>query len=496
MASLALAGPLRAATAASDYLAALEIVNRCCGCEAPALPLTGTRIVRAATEPELQAAIDDLREGDTVLLSDGIYPLTRSLYVRGRNNVTIRGASGCTNVVLRGKGMDNPNHGEVPFGIWSDSANTTIAHLTIEDTYDNSIILNPGAQAPHLYSVKLLDAGSQFLKANPTAPGEGVNDGKVEYCSFEYSQGPPATDHGAGVGYFNGISAHASRNWTIRHCIFRNLHNPDSAAYPWNPAVLMWRRSSGTVTEQNVFINVDRAIAYGLENGEVADHTGGVIRNNFVYLAPHFLTAARRASSDAAILAWNSPGTAIDHNTLLLNSNVAYAVEFRFARTTGGFARNNLADAPVHLRDSATATLGVNLESARADLFVDPAVGDLHLLPLATNIIDQAFLTVVVDDIDGDLRPQGIGADFGADEMVKPVLPIITRVSVRRGILTVSFISAPGRVYSLERAATLPVSTWVPAIDGLVGTGRVLAASDSNAVGAARSFYRVRETGK
>src|ERR1043166_9941882 len=78
---------------------------------APPLPITGTRIVRVATEPQLQTAMGNLQNGDTLLLADGTYNLTSSLYINGRHNVTIRGSAGSTNVVLAGKGMDNPNHG-------------------------------------------------------------------------------------------------------------------------------------------------------------------------------------------------------------------------------------------------------------------------------------------------------------------------------------------------------------------------------------------------
>src|SRR5438445_787477 len=74
---------------------------------APQLPITGTRIVRVATETELQAAMGHLQNGDTILLADGAYNLSSSLYINGRNNVTIRGSAGSDNVILSGKGMDN-----------------------------------------------------------------------------------------------------------------------------------------------------------------------------------------------------------------------------------------------------------------------------------------------------------------------------------------------------------------------------------------------------
>src|SRR5262245_50160635 len=75
--------------------------------EAPQLPITGTRIVSVATEPQLQTAMGNLQNGDTLLLTNGTYNLTSSLYVNNRQNITIRGLNGSTNVVLAGKGMDN-----------------------------------------------------------------------------------------------------------------------------------------------------------------------------------------------------------------------------------------------------------------------------------------------------------------------------------------------------------------------------------------------------
>ena len=391
-------------------------------CNAPQLPITGTRILNVSTEAQLQTAINNLQAGDTLLLADGTYNLTSSLYINGKDNVTLRGTSGCDNVVLAGKGMDNANYGNVEFGVWSNAANTTIAHLTIRDTWDNEIILNSGAQSTHIYSVKLLNAGSQFIKANPTdiANGIGVNNGVLEYSWLEYTAGPPAADHGSGTGYTNGISAHAAQNWIIRGNLFKNFHTPDNATYVWNPAVLMWNHSANTLVEQNVFINVDRAVAFGLQTQSSGfDHQGGTIRNNFVYMSPGLFSASRAAGSDGAIIVWDSPNSKVYHNTILTNGNDAKSIEFRFAATTGCEARNNLADAPINLRDGATATQSGNLLTATSSLFVNPASGDLHLLSSATAAIDKAAtLSVVTNDFDGNSRPQGAGYDIGADEYV------------------------------------------------------------------------------
>src|ERR1051326_9087316 len=462
---------------------------------APTLPVTGARIVNVATEPQLQTAMGNLQNGDTLLLAGGTYNLTASLYINGRHNVTIRGNAGCTNVVLAGKGMDNANYGGVPFGIWSNGTNTTIAHLTIRDTWDNEIIFNPGAQSPHVYCVRLLNAGSQFIKSNPTdvANGIGVNNGVVEYCWFEYTGSPPA-NHGSGVGYFNGISAHAAQNWIIRGNLFKNLHNPDSAAYLWNPAVLFWRHSANTITEQNTFLNVDRAVAYGLDNTTpYFDHAGGIMRNNFVCLVPGLMSASRTAGSDGSLIAWNSPGTQIDNNSVLLYGNEFYAVEFRFSTTTNGAARNNLADAPIHLRDSATATLASNLVTAVPGMFANPLAVDLHLLASATNAIDKGLtLATVTNDFDGDRRPRGAASDIGADEFTTNAAPQITSVKLAGTNVTINFTTFLGESYDVLRAGALTDVSWGLFMTNLPGTGAAIRVTDTNALSQPNRFYRVR----
>jgi len=464
VASIALAAGLVASIAPAAALAQSPAA-----CNAPALPLTGARIVNVSTETQLQSAVAGAQAGDTIVLADGVYSLTSTLYLNGKNNVTIRGTEGCDDVVLVGRGMDNASYGNVPFGIWSNSLNTVVAHLTIQDTWDNLLIFNAGAQSPHVYSVKLLNAGSQFIKSNPTdAPnGVGVDNGIVEYSWLEYTDGPPATDHGAGIGYTNGISAHAADGWIIRKNVFKDFHTPDSAAYLWNPAVLMWNHSSNTLTEQNTFINVDRAIAYGLVQQSTGyDHQGGTIRNNFVYTAPGLFSAARTAGSDGQIIVWDSPGSLVYHNTLLTSGNVASSIQFRFSTPPGAEARNNLADAPITFRDGATAVQSGNLLTATSAMFANPAEADLHLLSTATAAIDKApALPAVANDFDGDARPQGAGYDIGADEYVPASAPVIPTTLA----LTAPSVAVPANAsvgVTVSASGGTPTGSVSLAVDG------------------------------
>jgi hypothetical protein len=82
-------------------------------CNVPLLPVAGTRIVNVSSEPQLQAAMGNLQAGDTVLIADGTYRLSSTLYINGKDNVTIRGTSGCDGVALVGLGMDNASYGTV-----------------------------------------------------------------------------------------------------------------------------------------------------------------------------------------------------------------------------------------------------------------------------------------------------------------------------------------------------------------------------------------------
>lgn len=103
----------------------------------------------------------------------------------------VAAASVITSTPLVGKGMTNGNYGAVRFGVWTNAQRITIANLTIRDVYEHHIILNPGAESPRIYNVRLVDAGSQFIKANLDNAGGGVDDGRVEYSTLEYSNAAP-----------------------------------------------------------------------------------------------------------------------------------------------------------------------------------------------------------------------------------------------------------------------------------------------------------------
>jgi hypothetical protein len=370
---------------------------------APPLPPPSGTVVQVSTESQLQAAVASLTSNSTIVIAAGTYNLTNTLYVNGTfSNVQIRGATNSrTDVVLVGKGMSSANDGGVPFGIWvgGNVQNLTIANLTIRDVFYHPIILNPGTFAPRIYNVAVINAGEQFIKANPDPSGVGVPNGIVEYSTFEYTT--TSRDD-----YTNGVDVHGGSNWIIRHNLFRNIRAPQGQLA--GPAILMWNKTSGTIVEGNTFINCQRDIALGFIDRTPNDHSGGVIRNNFIY-------KSAAIGGDASIIVFDSPNTVVAHNSIFASGSYPSPIEYRYA-TSGVSIINNLLDGQILSREGATATVSGNYTSAQAGMFVDVASGDLHLRSTATAAIDRGVTHSTADDWDGGTRPSGSARDIGGDE--------------------------------------------------------------------------------
>ncbi len=373
----------------------------------PPLPAPTGNVVHVSTEPQLQAAVQNLVSNTTILIAAGTYRLTGTLDIGNRPlvNVALRGATGRRDdVVLVGPGMRNPSYGAAPNGIWTGNGvqGVLIANLTVQEFYFHPVILNAGTAAPRLYNVRLRDGGQQLLKSNPDSAGRGNDNGIVEYSVFEFSD--TSRDY-----YTNGVDVLGGRGWIIRHNLFRNIRAPIGQLA--GPAILMWRGSRDTIVDGNTFLNCQRDIALGLAPQTPHDHMGGVVRNNFIYRESW-------VHGDAGINIFDSPNTRVLHNTVLTSGTYPNAIEYRFPDTTGVLIANNLVDAAIRARDGASATLQSNLTTARADMFTNAGVADLHLLPGASAALDKGVtLPDAGTDWDGDPRPSGTAPDLGADEL-------------------------------------------------------------------------------
>ncbi len=376
---------------------------------APALadPAGTTRVI-VSNNSQLQTAISNIQSNQLIVLAAGTYTLASTLWLGGSaalSNIGIRGATGNpSDVTVQGNGMT----GNIPHGIWVGDVNgILIADLTIQSVANHPVQVTVDCNAPHFYNCRLRDSGEQLIKGSSGGSwGTGCDNGIVEYCHFSYTT--------QGTTYTNGVDVHGGDNWIIRHCRFERVNLIPGGI---GPAVLMWNGSTNTICEGCTFINCECAIAFGLVDRTAPqyDHSGGVIRNNFIWRASG--TPAGVDTPDCSILVWDSPNTKVLNNTVLQNGSYASGIEYRF-HTTGAEIRYNLLDCSILDRGSGTSgnTIAGNVTNAQAAWFVNPAQGNLRLSSSApASVIDAAATHADVnDDYDGNTR--GTAPDIGAHE--------------------------------------------------------------------------------
>ncbi len=163
------------------------------------LPAPSGNVVNVSTAAQLRSAVASIASDTTIVIAPGTYALSSPLSINGAfTNVGIRGASGNRDdVVLVGKGMSGPDDGGTPFGIWvgGDVRGVVIANLTIRDIYNHPIMLNAGTQSPLIHNVRLVNAGQQFIKANPDGAGGGVDNGIVRVLGDRIRDDEPRRLH-------------------------------------------------------------------------------------------------------------------------------------------------------------------------------------------------------------------------------------------------------------------------------------------------------------
>ncbi|MBN2503178.1 MAG: right-handed parallel beta-helix repeat-containing protein [Anaerolineales bacterium] len=363
------------------------------GKSCPPLPFSDRPSVSVASEAELRDQAQNAAPGTTILVEPGTYNMQDFVYIVNAG-ISLRGASGARDdVILDFGGMQDGY-----FGVMVEADDVTIADLTIRNAVDHGVAVQ-GSDRPVLYNLHIVDIGDQLVKVNPV--GDGSDDGLLACSHLEYTTAAPDD-------YTNGISAHDAHNWIVRDNRWERIRTPSNDPVP---TILFWNGSTDTIVERNVLIDCYQGIAFGNAGGDVGDHSGGIVRNNFIYASmPH----------DVVIEMVHATDWLVAHNTVLLMNPVdglTWGMEARFSDTSGTFA-NNLTNLDIYTdRDDAQGTSSSDVTNAHLNWFIDPANGDLHLTTRAAAAIDQAApLAEVTTDIDGDSRPRS-NADVGADEV-------------------------------------------------------------------------------
>ncbi|MFT4653420.1 MAG: hypothetical protein ACJA0G_000216 [Kangiellaceae bacterium] len=310
--------------------------------------------VEVTNVQQLRSALNAANKAKTptaILLADGIYKLLGSPLKIVADNITIRSQSGIReNVVIAGSKMDEG------IGVLIDvSADYfTLVGVTLKNARWHLIQVRAEKDADffHLNNCILQDAGQQLLKVSHAKNGPYANFGVVKNSLFEYT---------AGIGpnyYIGGIDAHHSVNWLVQNNTFKNIASP--AKRVAEHAIHFWKDSKNNRTLNNLIINSDRGIGYGLTNSE-NQNEGGIISNNIIV---H--TASNHLFADVGIGLESSPNTVVTNNIIFSTGTYPNAIEYRFKRTTGVFITGNVTNKAIKSRDGATATVSGNKSGVRS----------------------------------------------------------------------------------------------------------------------------------
>ena len=365
--------------------------------------LAGT--ITVGTAADLQNAVataNSVGGNTTILLQDGTYSISDTLYVNAPN-VTIASQSGVReNVIIQGDAMSSTaTIGNV---IRVAASNFQLNGVTVQRSRWSAIQIagETNAQAPIIRNCVLRDTYQQLLKVSMDLNNPSVtsNNGLVENCIFEYS---------AGVGpeyYIGGIDAHGSTGWIVRGNTFRSIISPSGSVAEF--AVHFWDGSANNTVEKNLIVNCDRGIGFGMDS---RGNNAGVIRNNMIY---HAANAGQFA--DVGIALTESPNSQVYNNTVYMDDSFQWGIEYRWTTTTNVLIANNLSNKPIMQRDGATGTVTHNVTSALASWFVNSSAGDLHLAAPVSGVSGAGqSITGLTDDYDSQPRPSGT-IDIGADQ--------------------------------------------------------------------------------
>lgn len=367
--------------------------------------LAGT--ITVATVAELQEAVataNNLGGNTTILVQDGTYTLSNTLYVNAPNVAILGKSSDRTKVIIQGDAMSSS--AKVGNVIRVAASSFQLSDVTLQKSgwHIIQIVGEANADTPIIKNCILRDSYEQLLKVSYNTVNSDVtsDNGLVENCLFEYSDG---------IGpqyYIGGIDAHGSKNWIVRKNTFQNIISPsisvaEFAVHFWDPP------SSNNLVEKNLIINCDRGIGFGMDG---RGNIGGIIRNNMIYHAVN-----HGSYGDIGIALMESPNTQVYNNSIFMENSFPWAIMYRFTSTRNVLVANNLTNKLIVARDGATGKLAGNVTTVVHSWFVNPLVGDLHLTFRINGVIGTGKqISELIDDYDGQPRPPATGIDIGADQ--------------------------------------------------------------------------------
>ena len=326
---------------------------------------------------ELLKAVSEAnnRNGRTaIFLDEGIYKVKSSIRVMADNIFFISLSGNPYNTVIRGLGNKRTKGVQNIFSV--RASGFVLDGITLTDTPNHLIQVAGENQAnqPIIRNCILQDSFEQMLKVSYDYQNRPQNisvGGIVEHCVFQYTKGI------AGNYYTGGIDALGSKNWLVRHNVFKDIASPGK--HIAQHAVHFWINSSNNSVINNIFIDNDRAIGFGMkQNKEFEKYfdynsKDGLIEGNLIYHSDNGDPYA-----DTGIILEASPGTQVKHNYIYMQHSYPRAIEYRFKETTEAIIEGNKTNKKIRSRNGGDASLTDNSEDLDLHTFLVRLESALH----------------------------------------------------------------------------------------------------------------------
>lgn len=334
-----------------------------------------------ADEQEFLKAMKKANEEGQVaiILESGSYHISSTIYVTAEN-IMVKSATGNPyDVVLFGNGMNKTGPVEGIFRI--NASFFTLDGVTLSDV-PNHLVQVAGelnASYPYFRNVIFQNSYEQLLKVSYNYKSQSSQDkksigGVVEGCIFQYTQG---------IGpnfYIGGVDALGAEDWVIKNSVFRDIASPRGRIAQY--AVHFWDNSDRNQVINNIFIDNDRAIGFGMqlpERGIRYAHREGLAKGNIIY---H--TDNGDPFADVGIMAEGNQGLIISDNVIFQLHEYDNAIEYRWSSTRDALVTNNKTNKPIKSRDGAAAILSANQQNLTLEEFIE----SLHSKSKLLKIID------------------------------------------------------------------------------------------------------------
>lgn len=312
---------------------------------------------------ELKAALREANKtGNFVIyLVEGDYSVDKTLTIKS-NNIIIKSISGNPyKTTISGPGMRS-GIGNL---IRIEGSGFKIDGITLTDASYHLIQVAGELDADYveIRNMILQNAYQQLVKISYDVlrrPEISSDYGIIENSILQFTTGV------AENFYTGGIDGIGAKHWQVKNNVFRDIASPSKRISQY--AVHFWINAKNNEVINNVFINNDRAIGFGMRSKQKNieyNHLGGKIQHNLI-----MHTDDTDPFSDTGIMLEDAVDVDVSQNYIYIKSNYPNAIEYRFDGTQNNIIDSNTVNKSIRSRDNGQATVQNNIEDNEVEFYL------------------------------------------------------------------------------------------------------------------------------